>query len=100
MIGDPCIPIFAAAMTPCGTSSSTSGLPFCTTRNSSADPYTSYVFGLWNYARCPIATAAEKATATRLLAKVAQRVEQFGGDIPRLDLSYWLGVGAGSFPGN
>jgi len=54
--------------------------------NSSADQYTSFVFGLWSYARSPIATAPERETAARLLADVAELVNSFGHDVPREDM--------------
>jgi hypothetical protein len=53
--------------------------------NSSADQYTSYVWGLWNYGRSGAANAAERAMVARLLGDVARRVESSGGDIPRMD---------------
>lgn len=53
--------------------------------NSSADQYTSYVWGLWNYAKSNIATAAERQTVTRLLVEVAAFAEASDHDLPRLD---------------
>ena len=54
--------------------------------NSSADQYTSFVFGLWSYAKSAVATGEERREAARLLTDVARLVESFGGDIPREDM--------------
>ena len=53
--------------------------------NSSADQYTSFVYGVWRYAASSAATEDERDTATRLLVDVAKFVEAFGHTIPRLD---------------
>jgi len=53
--------------------------------NSSTDQYTSFVFGMWSFARSSIATDGEKAKAAELLVDIARRVEAHGGDIPRID---------------
>lgn len=54
--------------------------------NSSADQYTSFVYGLWRYARSPIARPAERQTATELIVDVALLVESFDHNIPREDM--------------
>lgn len=54
--------------------------------NSSADQYTSFVYGMWRYAKSPVASRDERETATRILVDVARLVESFGHDIPREDM--------------
>ena len=53
--------------------------------NSSADQYTSYVYGVWRYATSPVAAEEEKEEAARLLTEVARFVEGSGHNIPRMD---------------
>jgi len=53
--------------------------------NSSADQYTSFVYGVWRYATSPVATEDEKQTAASLLVDVAKCAEAFGHNIPRMD---------------
>lgn len=54
--------------------------------NSSADQFTSFVYGVWRYGRSAIATDEERATATGLLVDIARLVESFNDDIPRDDM--------------